>query len=121
MEKQEKLLCSFEFLKGDTRWAGAVDVVQRTVRYEDGNVRQYTDLRLRIGDGPKYTPLPRRGLDEILTAIEDAKEAADEQYDSKAVSQVTHQNQSNSLNRRKTVEPEYSFARPKRRSEEFDR
>jgi len=88
-EKDETLLDSFEFLKGDARWSGAVDIVNRRVKQEDGSTKSFVDMRLRIGQGPRYTPLPRRGVEEIVSAILEAKKSADAHFEQSVLARST--------------------------------
>lgn len=89
MDKEETLLESFEFLPDDPRWAGAIDVVNRRIKQEDGSTKDFVDMRLRIGQGPRYTPLPRRGCEEIVSAIQDAKRSADAHFEQRVLARST--------------------------------
>lgn len=89
MHKEETLLKSFEFLSNDSRWAGAIDVVNRRLKQEDGSTKDFVDLRLRIGSGPRYTPLPRRGIEEIVSAMQDAKKFADAHFEQRVFARST--------------------------------
>ncbi len=77
--KEEVVLQSYPFLEGDGRWSGAVEIVRRTMYYEDGTSKVYIDRRLKIGD--RYLALPRRGTKEIIDAIIKSEAPANQAYD----------------------------------------
>lgn len=81
MDKTETVLESFEFLTGDPRWAGEVSIVNRKIE-EGGTTKDLVDIRLRVGQG-RYIPLPRRGIEQIVSAIQAAKKSADAHYEQK--------------------------------------
>lgn len=70
----EKVLWAEPFLSKDSKWKGAVEVVERTL--EDGTV--HINLRLRRGRHSVY--LPRRSTEEICAAITAASVRAGEEY-----------------------------------------
>lgn len=67
----EKVLESVRFLEDDQKWNGAVEKVQRTFLFENGESKTYVDVRIRIGT--RWLVLPRHGLDEVAGAIQSAK------------------------------------------------
>ncbi len=71
----DTILQSFEFLENSERWRGASEIVQRDVTFLDGNTRRYIDIRLRIGT--RWLTLPRRGLEEIIQTLVEAKDQMD--------------------------------------------
>ena len=72
---KEQQICSFGFLEGDSKWRGAVEVLRCTSEHS-GKV--FIGLRLRIGD--RYINLPRRGTEEIATAISNGISEAKTSY-----------------------------------------
>jgi len=101
MEKVERLLESFEFLGEDARWAGAVELVNQTVPQGDGSAKEYINVRLRIGQGSRSRsmPLPRRGLENIVSALQSAKTAADAHYEQRVLEMSTTMNRNRERNR----------------------
>lgn len=77
-DKQEEILHSYPFLEGDPRWGGAVEVVRRTMHYENAPSRTYIDRRLKIGE--RYLALPRHGDEDIIRAIQTSAGPASEAH-----------------------------------------
>jgi hypothetical protein len=77
-DKQEEVLHSYTFLEEDARWGGAVEVIRRTMYFEDAPPRTYIDRRLRIGE--RYLALPRQGDDDLIRAIKESARPAHEEH-----------------------------------------
>lgn len=68
-----EVVSTFMFL-GQSPDAGYIDVVEAPAGAKSKNVRVYLHM------GKYVLPLPRRGLTEIIEALQRAKIAADERY-----------------------------------------
>jgi len=88
-KKKETLLESFKFLPRDYRWGGSVDIVKRQVDQPEGGTKEFIDVRLRVGDSARYMALPRRGLEEVIEALQKAKSAADQCFEQRVLERST--------------------------------
>lgn len=77
-EQTHEVLESFPFESRDERKCGAFEIVKRTVKFEDGNVRHYIERRLRVGE--RYLVLPRDGEEAIIQAIRSGFPQGDVHY-----------------------------------------
>jgi hypothetical protein len=71
---KSEVVATFTFL-GDSPDGGDVDVFLGPPGAKNKSVR----VRVRLGR--HYFPLPRRGLGELIEALQKAKNVADEQYE----------------------------------------
>jgi hypothetical protein len=68
-----KVLASEDFCANDTRYAGAVEVLEVAT---DGT--RTIGLRLRVGN--KYVPLPRSRITEVIDALKSVSDQASNAY-----------------------------------------
>src|SRR5436853_1508093 len=69
-DKTEQVLQEFDFLYGNAKWSGKVQVLRVTVAGENGGPpRKFINKRLVINSTGRYINLPRAGIEEVVSAI----------------------------------------------------
>lgn len=69
-DKKEEVLQEFDFLYGNEKWGGKVQVLRVSVPSENGGPpRKFINKRLVINSTGRYINLPRAGIEEVVTAI----------------------------------------------------
>lgn len=71
-DKTEEIIKEVQFLPGNEKWGGKVQVLRVTVAQGDGTTRSFINKRLVFTSTGRYNNLPRNGCEEIVEAIKAA-------------------------------------------------